>query len=331
MTTLVLSSEECEKLLDNQALIDALTNIHIALSNGEASQPVPRSLTVADDDQTRVDRPLLTPMIARWNGLAAVKLLSDTPANRELGLPAQRSTVALYDADTAECLALIDGRALTRIRTASATALATSRLARSKARVLGLIGAGQLATEHVRSHAHLGFDEIVVWSRSDASARNLREQVMSGVSVSLATSPREVLNEADVVCTLTPSLKPLVNGVDLRPGIHVNAVGSPPRRAYSELAPDVFARAGRIVVDAKAIAMQESGNVVQAIEHGALAPAALVELGDVLAGTTPGRLDDREITLFNSVGLGLQDLVAAQVALQRAGIAHGGVRVALRT
>lgn len=327
--TLVLSSDDCELLLDHPALIDALAEVHVALSRGEATQPVPLSLAVQRGRATAADRPLLTPMIATWNDVAVVKMLADSPANRDLGLPAQRSTVALYDTATAECLALIDGRALTRMRTAAATALATSRLARGSARVLGLIGAGKLAREHIRSHRHLGFDDVVIWSRSAASAGELAEQVGQDVSATIASSPRQVMQEADVVCTLTPSLTPLVNGRDVRAGVHVNAVGSPPRRDYSELAPDVFDHASRIVVDAKPVALAECGNVVKAVREGNLDIADLVELGDVIID--PGRRDDRDITVFNSVGIGLQDLAAALLVLERAEGVRAGARVAVRT
>ena len=253
MTTVILTSDDCEMLLDHPTLIDALARAHAALAAGEARQPRPESMPSSVIAAAQSDGAVLIPMTATWNGLAVVKLLSDAPRNRDLGLPAQRSTVALYDAETAECLALIDGRTLTRIRTASATAVATRCLARPAARVLGLIGAGALALEHIRSHEHLGYDEAVVWSRSDSTAQMFVELAPAGVSVMLAATPEQVLAEADVVCTLTPSRVPLVRSADLRPGVHLNAIGSPPRSSFSELAPDVFARADLVVVDAQAV------------------------------------------------------------------------------
>ncbi|MFF3566611.1 ornithine cyclodeaminase family protein [Nocardia jiangxiensis] len=326
MTTLVLTSDECESLLDHRQVMAALERAHAALTTGAAEQPRPAAMRPATADAADPHGPALLPMAATWLGLAVVKTLSDIPRNRERGLPAQRSTVALYDAETAECLALIDGRTLTRIRTASATGLATRLLARPGSRVLGLIGAGALALEHLRSHQCLGYDEVVVWSRSDRTAQVLAEIAPADVSVTIAETPGEVVANADVVCTLTPSVDPILTAAELRPGLHINAVGSPPRPHFRELAADVLARANLVVVDALDVALHESGNIAA----GAVDAAALVELGDIVTGAHPGRRGGREVTVFNSVGIGLQDLAAAELARSRARSAGVGREFDLR-
>jgi alanine dehydrogenase len=330
VATLVLTSGECEALLDHAVLRRALALAHAALSRGQAAQPRPPRMAVGADSPGEPLSAAVLPMTAAWHGLAVVKLLSDAPLNRQRDLPAQRSTVALFDADTAECLALIDGRALTRIRTASATALATSLLARPGGRTLGLIGAGALALEHVHAHQDLGYDEVVVWSRTAARIKELAEHVPAGVSVLVASTPADVVGHSDVVCTLTPSVSPLLGAADLRPGVHINAVGSPPRPHFRELAEDVFSLADLVVVDALTVALHESGNVCAAVASRSVRECDLVELGDIVVEAHPGRGDDDEITVFNSVGLGLQDLAAAQFFASQARDLGAGREVDVR-
>ncbi len=330
MTTLVLTSGECEGLLDHRSVMQALALAHAALSNGEASQPRPTTMPARADPANESFSAAVVPMTAAWRGLAVVKLLSDAPLNRQRGLPAQQSTVALFDAATAECLALIDGRALTRIRTASATALATSLLARPNGRTLGLIGAGALALEHVRAHQHLGYHQVVAWSRSGSRIRELAEQAPAGVAVLAARTPGEVFDSADVVCTLTPSVSPLVKAADIRPGVHINAVGSPPRPHFRELADDVLSLADLVVVDVADVAVHESGNISAAVATGSLREADLVEIGDLVVGAHPGRVCDGDVTVFNSVGVALQDLAAAELAVARARASGTGRELAVR-
>ena len=321
MSTLLLRPGQCERLLDHPSLVEALGRAHTELATGGATQPLPVPMRAAGD--TRPDGPAYVPMAAYapYLGVCAVKLLADVPSNRGLGLPAQRSTLALYSAESAECLALVDGRVITRLRTAAVSALATRLLARPGTSVLGLIGAGALATEHVHAFtAVLGVTDVLVWSRSEASARRLDGEVDADVRI--APSVEAVLAGADVVCTLTPAEVPLVTAGMLHPGLHVNAVGSPPRPGYSELEPGALAGAARVVVDHRPVALRESGNVREAVRRGVVAESDLVELGDVLAGTVVGRGRPEDVTVFNSVGIGLQDLAALEL-LHRRAVAEG--------
>jgi len=128
-----------------------------------------------------------------------------------------------------------------------------------------------------------------------------------------ARSADQVAAEADVICTLTPARTPVLRGATLRAGTHVNAVGAPPRPSYREIDDAVLARS-RVVVDNREVALHESGAIRHALHHGALDPAArLDELGEVIAGQAAGRSGDGQITLYNSVGLGIQDLATARL------------------
>lgn len=325
MTTRIITSAETEELIEWPGLVDALAAAHRALATGGAVQPVPQSLRIPGDDSP--DGPAAVPMtaFAPYLDLAAVKLLVDAPRNRAVGLPPQRSTLALFSAATGECTALIDGRALTRMRTAAATALATRALARPDARILTLIGAGPLAREHALAlRAVLGIDEVRIWSPSGSSARVLAAELLAnGVNAAAPESLREAVRGADVICTLTPSVEPILDAEWLEPGMHVNAVGSPPRHGYRELTAACFERASAVVVDARGVAFAESDNLRLS------GVTEVLELGEVLIGT-PGRGSDADVTLFNSVGIGLQDLAAGAYVLARAEAAERGVAVQTR-
>ncbi|MBO0984381.1 ornithine cyclodeaminase family protein [Rathayibacter sp. SD072] len=328
MTTRIITSEDCEELIEWPGLTAALEAAHRALATGGAVQPVPHALRIPGD--TSADGPAVVPMgaSAPYLGLAAVKLLIDSPRNRALGAPAQRSTVSLYSSETAECLALIDGRALTRLRTAAVSALATRTLARPDSRVLALVGAGPLAREHALALGSvLELDEVRVWSPSGSSAQVLAaELVANGIAASAPSGLERAVRGADVVCTLTPSVDPLLDASWLADGVHVNAVGSPPRHGYRELAAEVLSRADRVVVDTRGIAFAESDN----IRRSGLGASDVAELGEVLVGRAPGRARAADVTVFNSVGIGLQDLAAAAYVLERAVRTERGVEVRTR-
>ena len=320
MPTRILTSDDCEQLLDRGELLDWLATAHRQLSTGGAVQPIPQHLRSATD--AAADAPAIVPMsaYAPYLDLVAVKVLVDAPRNRLARLPPQRSTISLYSAETGECLALIDGRALTRIRTAAVTALASRTLATPAAKSVGLIGAGPLAVEHVTQlRGVFDLQMVRVWSPGgDSAARLAADLRLSGVNAEAVYSPEFAVRDLDIVCTLTPSRQPIVRADWLHSGIHLNAIGSPPRPGYREVHTDVYSRADTVVVDVAAIALHESDNVREAVARGSLDPESLVDLGDVLAGLAPGRRNPADITVFNSVGIGLQDLAAAAYLLQRA-------------
>ncbi|WP_380156137.1 ornithine cyclodeaminase family protein [Kineococcus sp. R86509] len=334
MTTRILQADDCERLLRRADAVDALERAHTQLARGGAVQP--RPLAMRDPHDSAADAPALVPMtaLAPYLGRGLVKMLADAPANRALGRAAQRSTAALFATDDAECLALIDGAVLTRMRTAAVSVLATRVLARLDSEVLGLVGAGPLAVEHaVAHHEVLGIKEVVVWSRSQHSLDTFRDAVTAragGLRVTGVEEVYQVFETADVVCTLTPSESPLVTAKLLRPGLHLSAVGSPPRPEYSELDPDVFEDIDRVVVDDHAVARGESGNIRNGLAAGTLGDHEITSLGEVLAGSAAGRARDSDVTFFNSVGLGLQDLAVLDLLHREAVAADAGQQVSLR-
>jgi alanine dehydrogenase len=317
MTLLLTHSDVTRLLRDDRhhaAVRAAVEAAHLHLAQGRAVVPGPPAMAVGDTS--------IIPMVAldEPSGRAVVKMLADVPANAARGLPVQRSTILVTSLDTGACEALIDGRRITAVRTAAASAVATDHLARPESSVLGLVGAGTLAVEHTWAIAAVrDLDTVVVWSRSDATVERYRRAVDDlGLTVKPAATVEEVVHTVDVLCTLTPAREPLVHGAWFTEGLHVNAVGAPPRPDHREIDADGLRRA-TVIVDSIPTAFAKSGEVVLALAEGAITHDDITtELGAVIAGTAPGRTSPADITLFNSVGLGLQDLATAELLLTRA-------------
>ena len=307
--TLILTHSDITPLLDRNEIRQAVEAAHAGLAAGEFNNPAPRVLPLLANGSA-------LPMAASARDRVAVKLLCDMPFSR----PSQRSTIVVTDAATGECVAVLDGRAITAIRTAAASAVATDHLARPAASTLGLVGAGNLAIEHAHAIAAVrNIERIVIWSRSTRTLDTFRSATESlGIPVQSAPSVEAVLGAAEIVCTLTPSRDPIVCGSWLHPGHHINAVGAPPRPDHREIDSLGMSRA-RIVVDSHSTAMSKSGGVLLAIAEGAItADDVRTELGHVIAGTEQARTTPDDITIYESVGIALQDLVTANLVIEHA-------------
>jgi alanine dehydrogenase len=311
--TLVLGHTDIAALLDRDEVRKAVEIAFSGLATGDNHNPAPHALSLPALGSA-------IPMTAATPDRVSVKLLCDLPANREHGRPTQRSTIMVTSASTGECVAILDGRAITAMRTAAASAVATDHLANPSAATLGLIGAGNLAIEHAHAIAAVrDLDSIVVWSRSVQTLERFRAATERlNIDVTQAESPASVLGSAEIVCTLTPSRDAIVRGDWFRDGQHINAVGAPPRPDHREIDAAGMRRA-RVVVDSHPTVMAKSGAVLLAISEGVITEDDVrTELGHVVAGLAEGRSAQQQITLFESVGIGLQDLVTADLVIARA-------------
>ncbi|WP_337819619.1 ornithine cyclodeaminase family protein [Pseudonocardia sp. Ae707_Ps2] len=310
-----------EGTVDLGELIDAVRALHVDLTLGDAEQPVP---AVVETGPSTV----LLPMVAtsRRLGLTVVKVLTDAQADG----PLQQSTVLLLDATTGTRLAVLAGGPGTRMRTAAASAVATDALARGDSSVLGLVGAGPLAVEHVAAIRRVRpIDHVVVWSRTARRIEEFRHTLRAReradgspppppppLGVTVSPDVHGVVSEVDVLCTLSPAREPHVHGAWFRPGLHVNAVGAPPRPDHREIDGAALARA-RVVVDSREVQLRKSGEVLLALDEGAVTLDDVgLELGEVLTGAHGRRRPD-DVTLFESVGLAIQDLAYAALATGR--------------
>jgi alanine dehydrogenase len=328
-TTLVLSRSDIDGLVSMSDVIAAVEAAHGDVARGTASQPSPTALSLASSSA----KFLMMPSLADRQGLASVKLLADIPGNKVRELPVQRSVLILVSQATGACAAIIHGQIPTRIRTAAASAVATRHLARPDSRVLGLIGAGDLAVEHVSALLQVRqIERVLVWSRNPATVFRFTAQVklnFPGLAIDSATSPREVVEGSDIVCTLTPSREPVVEGAWFKPGLHINAVGAPPRADHREIDSAGLARA-RVFLDSLGTAMHESGDILLALADRAITKDQVAtELGQVITGAVPGRTSRDDVTLYNSVGIGIQDLAIGGLILERARQKGVGLKIDL--
>src|SRR5690606_8302775 len=218
------------------------------------------------------------------------------------------------------------------LRTGAASGVSSQVLARPDSRVLAVIGAGAQAPFQVDAVlAVRPIEEVRLYSRTRSRAEALAAQVRQrrpDLRVVVTDSAGAAVREADIICTATNAVEPVLADADVKPGTHVSAVGSF-TPAMRELPADLLARAGRVYVDQREAALEEAGEVIHALQAGVLAEDALIELGAVLAGEAEGRRDPEEVTVFKSSGLAAQDLYAAARALEAAESRGAGVEVSL--
>jgi ornithine cyclodeaminase/alanine dehydrogenase-like protein (mu-crystallin family) len=246
--------------------------------------------------------------------LFSLKEITISPGNSARGLDPHQGAVMLHDGETGELRALLNASAVTEIRTAAVSAVATRLLARPGSRVVAVLGAGVQGRSHIEAmRSVLSDPEIRLWSRTPARAGALAET--SGAHV--ATTAEEACAGADVVCACTSAREPVVTLEMLERGAHVNAVGSsiPTTR---ELTSDVVAAAS-LFVDRRESTLNEAGDYLFAVEEAGIGPDHIkAELGEVLEGVHPGRRSDDELTVFKSLGIAVEDLAAAELCVARA-------------
>lgn len=244
-----------------------------------------------------------------------VKVVSVYPGNAARGFASIFGTYLLMEGDTGRPLAVIDGQALTLWRTAAASALAASYLAREDSQRLVMLGAGALAPYLIRAHASIRpIREVLVWNRSLSRAGKLATSLAGEAFAISATEDLELaVRDADIVSCATLSSEPLVKGTWLKPGAHLDLVGGfTPRMRETD---DEAIRRARVYVDTRSGALKEAGDIVQPIQSGVLKETGVVgDLFDLCRGSASGRRAPREITLFKSVGSALEDLAAAVLA-----------------
>jgi ornithine cyclodeaminase len=253
-------------------------------------------------------------------GYIGVKIVTVSPDNNSLGKPAVMGLYLLLDGRTGEPRALIDGQRLTLWRTAAASALAATYLARADASRLLVIGAGALAPFLARAHCSVRpVREIRIWNRTPANAERVAGTLCAEGYAATATCDLDAsIGWADIVSSATISATALVKGALLRPGAHLDLVGAfTPQMRESD---DEAIRRSRVFVDTRAGATKEAGDIVQPLASGVLAGKdVLADLAELARGEKGGRTGEEEITLFKSVGAALEDLAAGRLVYERLG------------
>lgn len=249
------------------------------------------------------------------------KLLSVFADPARAGRSAHRGVVVLFDRDSGEVSCIADAGEVTEIRTAAASAVATDVLARPDARTLAIFGCGVQAASHVRALVRVRrLERILVWGRSAERAAGFAEQMRRevGIAVTAVAEGREAAAAADIICTVTSSRTPVLLGEWVRPGTHVNAVGS--SHAGPVEIDHALVRASRYIVDSRRSALAAAAEFLLAKEAGLVDDDHIVaEIGEVLLGRIPGRRSPEEITVYKSLGHIVQDLAAVSYLHSRAG------------
>lgn len=308
----VISAAEIEEALDYPSLIDCLRTAF----QGDAVAPLRHQHTLPAPGGA--EGIMLLKPVWRRGGPAAVKVVNVFPTNAERGLPAVLGAVLLFDGDTGAPVAVIDGQSLTVRRTAAASALAASYLAREDTASLLVVGTGQLAPALALAHAAVRpIRDVRVWGRSlEKAKRTAASLAAQGLPARPAEELEEAAAQADLITCATLAKTPLIQGGWLKPGVHLDLVGgfTPEMRE----ADDEAVRRARVFVDTREGALAEAGDLTQPIANGAIAASDIAgELSELCRGQVQGRGSGDEITLFKSVGTALEDLAAAEMAAER--------------
>ena len=313
---LVLSETQVQSLIDLDELITALEQAHIQYSTGRAVMPV-RLVVPLPQVHGRITS---MPGFLSDDQALAMKVVTYFQENPKRNLPAILGTILLFSSETGKLIAVMDGSYITGIRTACASAMATKALANAETPVLGILGAGVQARAHIRALSRVRkIQRIKIYSPSGTSATAIKKDLEPEIEIPIEVAPNasEALRDADLVVTASTAKTPIISPEFLKPGAHINAVGSH-RPDLRELDGATLARA-RVVVDSRDAMMAECGDILLAIEEKAIAKDHIhAEIGEVLAGKQSGRRNAEEITLYKSVGIAIQDVATAHLVYRKA-------------
>jgi alanine dehydrogenase len=324
---LVLSGTQVQSLLDLDQLVDAVEAAMIDLSNGRASMPARVAAVVPVRQGMLAAMPAFLPSA----GALTTKLVSLFPENAVR--PTRQALICCFDPETGTPLAIMDGAYVTAVRTAAASGLASRLLARPGSSVVAVIGTGVQARTHARLLARLTGVQIVrIGGRNPLRVQHIVDELVAiGVPTEAADSIEDAVRSADIICAASHTDRPVVRYEWLGPGTHVNSVGY---NTAGEGEVDMATIANSLVVvesRQSALAAPPSGAVElrRAIDQGLLDPDWVIELGEVAADPSNGRIEDSQLTLYKSVGVAVQDAAAAALVLRTAYERGVGTEVAI--
>ena len=317
---LILTAEDVRRALPMNQAIVAMQRAYAALSDGRAEMPLRTRLPIPPHQAASLFMPAFV-QDPQGDALA-VKIVSLFPGNPARGLAFIQAAVLVLEADTGRPLALLEGSSLTAIRTGAASGAATALLARPESRTAAILGAGaQGRTQLEAVCTARAIDTAWIYDPDPQRAKSLIVQ-MAGrgripTDLRPAESASQAVSQADVICAATTSKTPVFADTDLRPGAHINGVGSYTPE-MQEVPAETVQRA-LVVVDSRSAALAEAGDLIQPILLGLFSAGHIhAELGEIVLGRKPGRTAASQLTFFKSVGVAVQDAAAAQLALQNA-------------
>lgn len=320
----ILSRADILSLVSMEDAIEAMARAFGQLSAGQVEMPVRGSLSTGGGVSLFMPARLRAagePL--RAVGERGAKVVSVFPGNRKRGLPAINGVLLVLDDETGLPTALMEAGELTAIRTAAAAGLAARLLSRPDSRVLAVFGAGAQAPRQIEAmRAVRPIEEVRIVSKGGESARRLAAS-LEGVEARAVADPAQAVDGADVIVAATTSRTPVFDGARLPAGTHVSGSGSFQPDAQ-EIGPEVVARA-RIVVEDRASALEEAGDLLVPMREGVVPPDAIdAEVGEIVAGQAPDGNAGRELTFFKSVGAAVQDVAIGAEVLRRAEAQEAG-------
>jgi len=319
MNVRILDEHDVRRLLPMGECIEVMAAALASLARGELHNPL-RFVVRPPGESSLLG--LMPAHRSAPSPLYALKAVAIFPENSARGLDPHQGFVALFDGVTGETRAIMNAGAITAVRTAAVSGVATRLLAREDARTLAILGAGFQAAAHLDAmRAVRDFDRVLMWSRTPG-----RAAAFDGVEE--AATAEEAVRDADVVVTATSAAEPILARAWLKPGAHVNAIGSSiPTTRELDTATMVE---GSLFVDRRESTINEAGDYLFPFREGAITPEAIRgELGEVLIGAVAGRRSEDELTVFKSLGLAVEDLAAAEHVLARAEAENAGSVVSL--
>lgn len=304
----IIDSDEVHEHSNYPALVESLTQMY-----KKGCDAMDRMLMTQPTKDGAEGDCLMQPAWIRGEHFG-IKLANVFTGNDAYGLPSIMGSYLLFDGNTGEPLAYIDGTSETLVKTASNSATASNLLANAGAEVLLMMGAGNLAPHLIKAHASVRpISEVFIWNRTPAKAQALAEELNGeGFAVSAVEDAGSAAARADIISCATFATEPILHGEWLNPGVHVDLVGSY-RPDLRESDDECVRRAGKMFVDARFSTVAISGDVIAPLQAGIISEQDITDLFEVASGAKPGRQSDDEITVFKSGGGGHEDLAAAQM------------------
>jgi len=314
-TLRILSGDDVKRSLSMKQTIELMKDAFVRLSRKQANVPLRTPIEIPENNGGALFMPVYLPNTKQFG----LKVASIFKKNPEHGLPLIHAMVLVMDATNGRPLALMDGEYLTALRTGAATGLATDLLARKDAEVVAIFGAGaQGRTQLEAVCAVRAIKQAFIFNPTSQKAGEFAHEMGDQLSIQvLVAKSIDVLSQADIVCTATTSSSPVFSNNDLKPGVHINAIGSDKPNMREIPAETVLS--AKVVVDQREACLSEAGDLIMSMQEGLINKDHIyAEIGEIAAGNKNGRESAKEITLFKSVGNAVQDLAAASQVLVNA-------------
>lgn len=327
---LILTADDVRQALPMNEAIEAMKKAYASLSNGTAVVPLRTRLPIPDSEALSLFMPAF--VNSQDGNALAIKVVSLFPTNPARGLAYIQAAVLVFDSETGQALALLEGSSLTAIRTGAAGGTAVDLLSRADSHTVAVFGAGaqgrtQLEAACTARNIRTVFIYDADLDRANSFVREMKGKGPIPEDVRVATSPEQAVQQADIICTATTSLKPVFDDKAVKTGTHISAVGSY-TPDMQEVPAETLMRAS-IFVDSRSASLEEAGDLIQPLRAGLFDETHICgELGELVQGKIPGRQSNQDITYFKSVGIAVQDAMAAQVALSNARKMNLGLEVA---